>query len=66
MGVTYSEDNANEETMLGMNKLRLSYENINKLINTYFLHQFEPVMETERLPTLFHAGILLRRDVFDQ
>lgn len=58
MGVTYSENNTNEETVTEMNKLRLSYEDIDKLITAYFLHQFEPVMETERLTLLFHAGTL--------
>ena len=57
MGVTYSlasEQKGFSESQLKV--LRLSYEDADKLINAYFTHQFQPVMESESLQILFYAA----------
>ena len=59
MGVTYSlasepEQKGYSESQL--KALRLSYEDAEKLISAYFVHQLQPVMESESLQILFYAA----------
>lgn len=55
--VTYSDASGHEkESEVQTKKLRSSYSNAEKLINAYFIHQFQPVMEIQGLLSLFHTA----------
>lgn len=59
MGVTYSEAKEQEPEnvqVLKKQQLRLSYDDAEKLINAFFIHQFQPVTQSEELQTLFYAA----------
>ena len=57
MGVTYSHSSRQlEDTVSHLRILRLSYNDADNLVNTYFTHQFQPIIDADSLQRLFYAA----------
>jgi hypothetical protein len=64
MGVTFSE--ASHSSPLPLSCLRMTFDDAEKLTNTYFSHQFQPVTDYSGLQSLFIAAFGVKRVSTDE